>query len=67
MVVSPWGEIVAQLSECNSDPRPYSESEELPTKASEIAYFDIDLDQLVKVRAAMPIQEQRRVDVYDSR
>ncbi|TIA87366.1 hypothetical protein E3P99_03202 [Wallemia hederae] len=67
MVVSPWGEIVAQLSECDSDPRPYNESEELPTKASELAYFDIDLDQLVKVRAAMPMQEQRRVDVYGAR
>lgn len=64
MVVNPWGEVVMQLSVCEMEPQPYDEAQDLPQKAPDIGYFDIDLGEVEKVRAAMPLQQQRRPDVY---
>ncbi|CAF9930464.1 MAG: hypothetical protein GOMPHAMPRED_005662 [Gomphillus americanus] len=51
MIVSPWGEILAELSG--------NENIE-----SEIAIAEIDLETLGKTRTAMPLWDQRRWDVY---
>ncbi|TIB31300.1 hypothetical protein E3P84_03014 [Wallemia ichthyophaga] len=64
MVVNPWGGIVTQLGACNTDPKPYDDTQPLPDTPTEIAYFDIDLEEIQKVRAAMPLQQQRRHDIY---
>lgn len=64
MVVNPWGGIVTQLDACNTDPKPYDDTQPLPDTPTEIAYFDIDLEEIQKVRAAMPLQQQRRHDIY---
>lgn len=48
MIVSPWGEILAELKEESTDPR--------------IAVADIDLEQVTRIRREMPLN--RRTDVY---
>lgn len=48
MIVNPWGEILAQLSDGYQEPQ--------------IAVADIDLDLLAKVRREMPLL--RRTDIY---
>ncbi|KAE8414507.1 carbon-nitrogen hydrolase [Aspergillus pseudocaelatus] len=48
MIVNPWGEIVAQLGEEHTEPQ--------------IAFADIDLDLLAKVRREIPLL--RRTDIY---
>ncbi|PWN94667.1 putative NIT2-nitrilase [Tilletiopsis washingtonensis] len=51
MIVDPWGSVVAQCP----DTQPYE-----PT----FCVADIDLTHLSKLRAEMPLWEQRRTDVY---
>lgn len=48
MIVNPWGEILAQLSDGYQEPQ--------------IVVADIDLDLLAKVRREMPLL--RRTDIY---
>lgn len=48
MIVNPWGEIVAQLGDEYTEPQ--------------IAFADIDLDLLAKVRREIPLL--RRTDIY---
>ena len=52
MIVDPWGTVVARCPTTGSGDTPA------------IAYADIDLDYLGKVRREMPVMDQRRHDVY---
>jgi predicted amidohydrolase len=50
MIVSPWGEILAELKEESTDPR--------------IAVADIDLEQVTRIRREMPLNRRTYVYTY---
>lgn len=54
-MIDPWGQIVASLPKYNP---------EVDTDES-VAFADIDLDFVKKVRTEMPCFQHRRHDVYD--
>ncbi|GAA5972620.1 hypothetical protein JCM11641_002940 [Rhodosporidiobolus odoratus] len=60
VIVSPWGDIVAQAS----DRQPKYPPDEADEDAGQFVVADIELDWLEKIRRDMPLWEQRREDVY---
>lgn len=57
MIVSPWGDVIAQVSDRMPDG---SRGDDEGT----FVLADIDLDWLGRVRQEMPLWEQRRADIY---
>lgn len=51
LIVDPWGTVLAEASDIDSSPT--------------VIVADVNLEQLAKVRANMPLWEQRRDDVYE--
>uniref|UniRef100_A0A060TB96 ARAD1B14190p n=1 Tax=Blastobotrys adeninivorans TaxID=409370 RepID=A0A060TB96_BLAAD len=50
MIVDPWGSVIAQAPDTDSNPR--------------IIVADIDLDTVARVRRDMPLWQQRRTDIF---
>ncbi|CAN6674540.1 deaminated glutathione amidase [Trichomonascus vanleenenianus] len=50
MIIDPWGSVVAEAADVDSEPR--------------LALAEIDLDAVERIRANMPLWEQRRPDCY---
>ncbi|GAA5909221.1 hypothetical protein JCM6882_003769 [Rhodosporidiobolus microsporus] len=60
MIVSPWGEVIAQTPDVQPKSPPDLEDED----TGRFVLADIELDWLEKVRRDMPLWEQRRDDLY---
>lgn len=58
MAVDPWGSVVAQCGDWIPDFNNRNQDD------GRFVLADIDLDWLEKVRAEMPLWEQRRGDMY---
>ncbi|GAA6002820.1 hypothetical protein JCM10207_007698 [Rhodosporidiobolus poonsookiae] len=60
MIVSPWGDVLAQAP----DRLPRSPPSEADEDAGDFVVAEVELDWLEQIRRDMPLWEQRRGDVY---
>jgi predicted amidohydrolase len=60
IIVSPWGDVLAQVADHHSPTSPETDEDD----QGQFAVAEIELKWLEEIRKAMPLLDQRRGDVY---